>query len=399
MIPSKTDVRQIPPPLTTGSELQSKLRHLAQVLGNAGYESIVLSSEGALRWLTGMKHQLGDIAPSAASPVQMLVRICNGDTFNITLTAKPFEMPRLKDELPPVFDGLPNVTVDFQETVPPVTTGMLLPDAEDYPELTGRIIRPVPGGFEGNSFKKLEWLSRTSMRVLGKTARQLEEGMDGLAVRGLILHNLMKCGVDANLVLVALYGQESHLHPIASTQYHVERGRWMKLVVGARYAEHIVSQSLMVNLGGDISAREAEVYRALQQAAVEYADLYREGAGEADIHAEMIACFRQIEQDRGLHGFAQSATLHHPGGGTSPLGNRDRMLDPSGKRVCEPWTQFAINPVDALCDLKVELQGLIQPQGKPPLILDMHADAPDIPFRTVTSRGGTKAVLPDLFII
>ena len=395
----RSNNRQSPPPAITPAELRLKLRHLAGILAQAGYEAVVFSAEGAMRWLTGIKHQLGDIAPSAVSPVQALVQVCGDDAFKITIIAKPFEMPRLKDEIPAVFDEFSDITVNFEETIPSLPARTLVPESGDYAELNGKIIRPVLGGFEGNSFKKLDWLSRASMNVLGETAREIEEGLSGLTIRGLLLNNLAKHGIDANLVLVALYGQEAHLHPIASAQYRVEKERWMKLVVGTRYAEHIASQSLMVNLGGVVSSREAEVYRALQQAAVEYADLYRAGARGLDIYAEMIDCFRQIEQESGLYGFGRSATLHHPGGGTSPLGNRDRMLNPSGSLVCEPWTQFAINPVDTLCGFKVELQGVIQPDGKPPQVLDMHSDAPDIPFNTVISRGGTKAVLPDLLVL
>jgi hypothetical protein len=237
------------------------------------------------------------------------------------------------------------------------------------------------------------------MLSLVATARRLEPGMDGLRVRSLILEELAAYGVDANLVLVALAGQEQHLHPIASPLYRVTDGTWMKLVVGARCAEHIVSQTLMVKRGTIVSEEETRVYHALQQAAVEYADLYREEAVERDIHAAMIERFKQVECDGSLPGFGTSATLHHPGGGTSPLGNRDRMLDPDGTRRCEAWTQFAINPVDSLLGLKVELQGVIMPDGKPPLILNQAGESHVLPSRAVTAVGGTSAVLPELFVL
>lgn len=381
-------------------ELRLKLFHLAGVLSAAGCDAVVLSSEGALRWLTGMKHQLGDIAPFAPSPVQALIKLQRESLFEITIISKPFEMPRLKDEIPAVFGAVDEVTFNFCEQLPELTKHTLSPEAADYAQWVDAIVRPLPGGLEGESYRRLDRLSRNSMRALAETASQLDEGMNGLNVRGLVLNNLAKHGIDANLVLVALNGQEAHLHPIASAQYQIKRECWMKLVVGARCAEHIVSQSLMVKLGGSISEPEAKVYRALQQASVDYADLYREGVRESDIYADMIECFRQVERESDLPGFARSAMLHHPGGGTSPLGNRDRMLNPDGMLTCEPWTQFAINPVDALRSFKVELQGVIVPGGKPPLILDMHSDAQELlPFRTVVSRGGTQAVLPDLLIV
>ncbi|NOU36301.1 MAG: M24 family metallopeptidase [Kiritimatiellaceae bacterium] len=375
------------------------MRHLAGVLADCGYAAVVFSSEGAMRWLTGLKHQLGDIAPGAASPVQALVQVSSTDSFKITVVSKTFEMPRLKDEIPSVFKLFPGIEFNFSETVPPLTASTATADSKDYLAVMDRIVRPLPGGLEGSSFKKLEWLSGTAMQALGETAGQLREGMNGLMVRGLLLDNLAARGVDANLVLIALAGQELHLHPIASAQYRVRPEKWMKLVVGARYAEHIVSQSLMVKLGGSVSDREADVYRALQQAAVEYADLYRESVRESDIYAGMVERFKMIENDTGLSGFAQSATLHHPGGGTSPLGNRDRMIDPAGTRRLESWTQFAINPVDTLLGFKVELQGIVRPDGVAPLILDMSQLAPALSFRKVTSSNGTTALLPDLMVI
>jgi hypothetical protein len=389
----------VPPPFMTAEELRLKLTHLSTVLSKGGYDAVLLNSEGALRWLTGIKHQLIEIAPIAVSPVQAMVRICSGGGFQITFVSKPYELPRLRDEIPVVFQAVPEVQVSFSQTVPVCCGALLTSEKDEYAAVLDRIVRPVLGGLTGNSFSKVSWLSKTSMQALGSTARQLKCGMRGLEVRGLLLHELARRGVDANLVLIALSGQEKHLHPVASDCYKVEPGRWMKLVAGARYAEHIVSQTLMVNCGGTVTAKEQSVYCALQQAALEYADLYRQGAVEFRMHSEMQERFKLVGERAGLAGFAGSAVLHHPGGGTSPLGNRDRMIDPSGNRTFDAWTQFAINPVDALLGMKVELQGLVMPDVAAPMIFDMGLADAGVPFRTVTASGGTSAVLPDLMVI
>jgi hypothetical protein len=224
--------------------------------------------------------------------------------------------------------------------------------------------------------------------------------MDGAEVRALMLSRLVAYGIDANVALTSLAGQQRHLHPIAAADYRVERGQWLKLVVGSRYAEHIVSQTLMVRLGGQADERERRIYEALQDATVAYADLYRDGAREREIHEDMLLCFAEIEKRYGLPGFAASATLHHPGGGTSPLGNRDRMLDPAGVRACEAWTQFALNPVDSLAGFKVEVQGVTRPGGASPVLLDTAEFASDIlPFRQVRSPAGLTARLPELLTL
>ncbi|MFA5689825.1 MAG: M24 family metallopeptidase [Kiritimatiellales bacterium] len=387
------------PPELTADELRLKLNHLAGILSGEGFGAIALCSEGAMRWLTGLKHQLGDIAPPAPAPVNALVDFSAAGKIKITIISKPFEMPRLKDEIPAVFEPVPEIEFSFAETYPAPPVSTLTPEHEKYAVVIDAAIRPLLGGFDGNPFKKIDWISRTAMQALGDAARRLDEGMNGLVVRGIILEELYRRGIDANLVLVALAEQESHLHPVASVKYTLEKDRWMKLVIGARYAEHIVSQSLMVKLGGAVSAEETAVYRALQTAAVEYADLYRAGAIERDIYTGLLERFRQVEEETGLTGFAKSATLHHCGGGTSPLGNRDRMLNPDGKLVCDAWTQFAINPVDVLCGFKVELQGLILPGGVSPLMLDMHSAAAGIPFHVITAQSGMQAMLPDLMVV
>src|SRR5271169_1469787 len=122
------------------------------------------------------------------------------------------------------------------------------------------------------------------------------------------------------MVLVALTGQEKHLHPLYSSQYRVEKGGWVKLVVGGRYAELIVSITVMAIVGRPLSDGEARIYSALQQAAVEYADLFRNGTSEADIFRNAGVKFTEIENARGLKGFRPSAYNHHMGGPTSPLG-------------------------------------------------------------------------------
>jgi len=394
----KSSMPQKPCTITT-EELEQKLRHLAEVLLDAGEHAILLNSEGAMRWLTGIKHQLGDIAPGAVSPVYALVRVVGGDSYNISIIAKPFEMPRLRDQIPDVFSLLADIAYDFLESMPDLA-GVLSPADHVYEEIVGRIVRPLLGGFTGNQYAKVHWLSNMTMRVLAETAGQFTVGMNGMEARGLLLQNLARCEIDANLVLIALTGQECHLHPVASSKYKIEKGTWLKLVVGSRYAEQIVSQSLMVKLGGNASEREQRVYHALQDVAVECAACYRPEKTQREIYSQMLKAFRNVERQYNLKGFAASATLHHPGGGTSPLGNRDRMLDPQSEKTFEPWAQFAINPVDSLLGFKVELQGIVAEAGQNPFLLKMSEFTGDIlNFRPVKASDGTTGALPELLVI
>jgi hypothetical protein len=233
--------------------------------------------------------------------------------------------------------------------------------------------------------------------VLVEAALRLEVGMTGAAVRGLVFHRLAARDVECNLILVALAGQEKHLHPLYDSRYRVEEGCWVKLVAGGRYAELIVSVTVMAKVGRRPSREETRVYAALQQGAVEYADLYRNGAAESDIYREVGERFAEIEDKSGLKGFQPSAYHHHMGGPTSPLGNRDYLLQQGGTRRMFPWMQFAVNPCDVLQCTKVEVQGVVMPEG-PPRLLDGSRFLPKELglFSAFRSSGGTEAEIANV---
>jgi hypothetical protein len=389
MISSFDLFRFPPPPMTSRVELVEKIAHVRGILEREGRDTILFSSEGAVRWLTGTRHQISDIAPKADSPVQALIQVRPSSTA-LTLRTARTEMPRLLDQIPTLFDHVPGVELDFRESLPSLSDGALAPGRPGYDDVLGAIVRPLLGGADGHQMKKLEWLHGMTSAVLVETALRLETGMRGAAVRGMVFQSLAEHDVECNMILVALPGQEKHLHPLYSSQYRVENGGWVKLVAGGRYGELIVSVTTMAMVGRPLSDGETRVYSALQQATVEYADQFRSGASEADIYRGAGAKFTEIENARGLKGFGRSAYNHHMGGPTSPLGNRDYLLQEAGSRIMFPWMQFAINPCDVLQDTKVELQGIVMPEG-PPRLLDGSRFLPKdlglfTPFR---ASGGT----------
>jgi hypothetical protein len=166
----------------------------------------------------------------------------------------------------------------------------------------------------------------------------------------------------------------------------------VKLVAGGRYAELIVSVTVMAKVGRRPSREEARIYAALQQGTLEYADLYRNGAVESEIYRDAGKRFAEIERRSMLPGFQPSAYHHHMGGPTSPLGNRDYLLQQDGIRTMFPWMQFAVNPCDVLQFTKVELQGIVMPEG-PPQLLDGSRFIPkDLGlFASLRASGGATA--------
>jgi hypothetical protein len=261
----------------------------------------------------------------------------------------------------------------------------------------GRIVRPLVGGFSGNQYAKLAWLASAATALLTKTGMEIEPGMNGAEVHARALSNILAHDIDCNLVLVALKGQETHLHPLWDARYRIEKDCWVKLVTAARLADVIVSATIMVKFGARISDEALTWYHALQEGAVEYADCYRAGAVEGAVYAELGARFASLEKKLGLRGFAACAYAHHTGGPTSPVGNRDYLVQKDGSRSFFPGMQFAINPLETRFCTKVELQGIVQPDG-PPHMLDVSRFAPGgAPgFRAVTSKNGTRALVPEI---
>jgi Xaa-Pro aminopeptidase len=382
-----------PPPMITKGELEGKLGHLRGVLERHGFSAILLNREGAIRWLTGIRHQIIDIAPDAESPVHVLVRLHLGGLEMTFLTAHT-EMPRIRDQLPEIFRGVAGINIDFQESHSSQLNGALLPGRAGYEEALTEIVRPILGGQEGNQLRKLEWLHAMTTAILTETALGLEAGMNGAEVRGRVFHNLASRDVECNLILVALAGQEKHFHPLYNSRYRAERGSWVKLVAGARYAELIVSVTAMAKIAASPKKEESQVYAALQRGTVEYADLYRNGMSEADIYTKVGERFMRIERETGLKGFQPSAYFHHMGGPTSPLGNRDYLIEPSGTHLMFPWMQFAINPCDVLQYTKIELQGIVMPEGAPHVLDGSRFVPKDLGlFSEFRTQGGTVAMV------
>ncbi len=379
-------------------ELRAKLVHLSAQLEASKSRGILFTQEGAMRWLTGIRQQISDIAADAESPVQALVRR-KGDRLDLSFLTTPIEMPRIKDQIPPVFLGLPGVDVELQTSLPSLSSDILAPDSRRYTEVMGRIVRPLCGGFSGNQYAKLSWLSAATTAILAATVRELEPGMNGAEVRAIGLSNLFRNDIDCNQLLVALGGQEGHFHPLWDSRYRIEKDCWIKLVAGARYADMIVSATLMSKFGSPPSDEALAWYGALQEGVVEYSDCFRNGAPEAALYKEIGRRFAAIEKGHGIAGFAASAYAHHLGGPTSPLANRDYLITRDGTRSLLPWTQFAVNPVEIRFNTKVEVQGTVQPYGAPHMLDHSLLTPPELlTFRDVSSANGTRAKVADILV-
>ncbi len=385
-------IRAEKPPGIAPEELRVKIEHLVSVLDPNGLHGILLVQEGTLRWLTGVRHQIIDIAPDAVSPVRVLVRF-NGRGVDLLFAADATELPRLKAQLPPLLDTAPDIHYDFSEELPSITADAILtPHAESYIPVIEDIVGPLLVGWEGNQYKKLTWLANATHALLVEAAHSIEPEMDGATVRGVIQQILGSCDIEANLVLVGLKGQEDHLHPLYSADYRVPREGMIKLVVGTRYAEMIFSHTVMVNFGGPLTGQKTTTFEALKEAAWKYADCYRVGVSEAQIHKEISQVFGEVAAAYGLDWFRESAYYHHLGGPTSPLGNRDYLMQSDGNHILKPWQQFAVNPVETKYNMKVEMQGIILPDEAPRILPVSRYVSPEYVSVVVGSSIGDRRV-------
>lgn len=385
------------PAFITNEEITQKLTHLRTVLAAQKSRGIMLTAEGAMRWLTGIRQQIIDIEPSANSPVQALCLI-GGKDIEITFITSPYEMPRIKDEFPPVFKGVKNVKIKFANDLPKTPPTTILPSAKNHALIQGQIVRPLIGGLTGNQYKKFAWVGAMMSHAVAEVAIALKPGMHGAQVRDLMSGAFVACGIESNMFLVALKGQGNHLHPLYGEQYKVAPNCWLKLVSAGRLADVIVSQTLMVKFG-KVSKQEDAVYRALQEATVEYADLYRNGVNERELYSECGKRFNAIEKKYGLKGFGKSAYLHHLGGPTSPLGNRDYCLNKNSKANCFAGMSFAINPVEPIFGTKVEIQGIVSKNGAPQMLdFSPFTNKKIVTFNQVIAEGGTICKVPNYVV-
>ncbi len=385
------------PEAITKVELAEKLEHLKSVLRAEKKSGIVFNQEGSMRWLTGLRHQIIDLNPADVSPVNALCEV-KGNSVTVTFVTAPFEMDRIKDQVPGVFKGVKNVSLKYSNVMPKVGKDVVTPGSVYCNTVTGKIVRPLIGGLKGNQYKKYDWVANMMNALVVKTAYELEPGMNGTQVRAMMFKNFADYGVETNMLLVALKGQGNHLHPLYDDRYKVGNNCWLKLVSAGRLGDVIVSETLMVKFG-KVSKKEAAAYAALQDATVEYADLYRNGVNEKQLYAECGKRFNKIALRYGLKGFGKSAYLHHLGGPTSPLGNRDYCLNSSSKADCFAGMSFAINPVENIFGTKVELQGIVQEEGAPHMLdISKFTDPKLHAFRTVEAENGTVCKVPELLV-
>ena len=376
----------------TKGEFCAKLTHLKGVVRSNGYDAIHLESEGAMRWLTGYRHQVVDIAPQARTTVQAVVTV--EPEFSITFYSDPWESNRVHDIIAAGIWNECAISAEYGGGSPDFSLPRLLSSQADerYPELERSIISVLAEGLEGNQWDKLQWLVSESRRTLVELSTQLTEGMTGWDLRTALYQAYHERHMELNLVMLGLSGMQSHLHPVVMDESRVERGSIVKLVVGARYYDMFHSASQLVSIGGVPNRHDRAVHRALQDAALRYADQYRVGNDEARLFDSLGPIFADVAKEHDLKGFEKSAYLHHAGGPLGPSGNRVFVVSRNGRRELIAHEQFAVNPVDAIEFLKFEVQGVVLPEGAPGLIDEFTWCADEDVYDTMPWNAGSIRV-------
>lgn len=348
------------------NEFLAKIKHLKEFIEPLKYKSLYLESEGALRWLTGYRHQVIDIESSAPTTLQAVV---NPFSKTLTFFSDRWEEARIRSIMAKGiwnecgFKSEYQQKGDFLEKNSP-----LIPNEEQLRS----IVSPLAEGFDGNQWRKLQWLINESRQALITVGGQLRSGQTGWDVRTMIYNEYSRRHIELNLVMVALGGMEDHLHPVVDDDSLVTPKSVVKLVVGARYYDMFHSASQLVVIDREPTEIEKKVHHALVEATLAYADGYRAGAIESDLYRSVGPIFEKIEKKYHLLGFHKGAYLHHLGGPLSPLGNRDFTLTEGQKRVILPFAQFALNPCEPIHSFKFEMQGVALKDQSPTILNDFQ---------------------------
>jgi len=374
-----------PKPITI-EEFDAKITHLSTVLKRKGYTGIYLTSEGSMRWLTGHRHQVTDISPLESTTIHCLIT-CTSEKTLLHFYSEMWEQNRLRSLLEDeIFSSqLVEVKYSLIDTLS-LNKNILSPSDKEYREIEREIVSILPQQLLGNQMEKLLYLASNSRKALVEISHLVRPGMNGWDLRTLVYTIFHEKHLELNQVVLGLSHMESFQHPIVEDESVVEKGSFIKIVVGARYMDMLHSASQMVKIEDDISPLEMKVYEALTDFSLRYASTFTSGAIEKDIYEGIASIAKDVEKDYQLKGFSQSAYLHHLGGPLSPLGNRDFLITKGATRKILPYSQFAINPVDPIFNHKCELQGIVLPEHAP-LILDEFALV-EKEFLTMNYHGG-----------
>ncbi len=357
-----------PPPITK-QEFLAKLTHLTQVIKKYNYRAIYLESEGAMRYLTGMRHQVIDIHPSSKTTIAVIITV-KDNSYTFDFYSEPWEHNRLKDMVSrPIFQLKEiNTTIQSVESLS-FDSHIIHPTMQEYKEIEREIISPLVEKLEGNQYKKLEFLISSSRSALLEVGHKVKVGMNGWLVRSLVYEAYHKKHLELNQVLVSLHGMEKHQHPMVDDESIIKKGDIIKIVTGSRYIDMLHSATQLVKIDSSVTEEEMTIYDALLRMSIEYASMFTSHTSEKELYDSLPFIAKRIEEEEAIPYFSKSAHTHHGGGPMSPLGNRDFVVSKDGKRRLFPYAQFSINPVDSIMNFKCELQGIVIPHELP-LILD-----------------------------
>ncbi len=347
------------PPFLTKVELEAKLAKAKSFLQEHQLRQIHFESDGDMRWLTGQSHQILNTLPSSPSKVQAILALTDSG-FLINFYCNRLEYPRFSLEKSPVFLQISDLKTKIQIKDTPLTPQTICSRFQStlFKQWRNTGLGTITASADQNSFKKLTWLTKATHLLLIRTLHELKEGMNGLDVKSLVCSNLIRSGIEPNLILVGLAGQENFFHPIPDSRYKLRKGTWIKIACGSRFADQIASLTVMGKWQSKIASDEKRIFAALQEAALRYAERFRPGILEHSLYRQVGRIFREVERKRKIKNFSKSAYNHHLGGPLSPNANRDYTITRTGQREILPNQVFAINPVDILKYFKIEVMGL-----------------------------------------
>jgi hypothetical protein len=351
------------------TDLPAKRARLLAVLDEAGADSLVLTSTGAVSWyLDGARVHTS----LAGDPIAAVIVARDGDT--VVTTANELERLVL-EELPP---GIPVIAVPWSE---PLASAMptgpgVIGEADVAPALRAARAELLPLELE-----RYRALGRDAAEIVTAALRRVQPETTERGLAAALAASLVARGVDPLVLLVAGRDRLGHRHPLPTEAALGDRA--MVVVCGRRHGL-IANLTRWVRFGepGDRDASDAaerDADRRILEVEADVLDATLAGATVAEVFAACAAAYAR-------HGFAADEWRSHHQGGPAGYNGRDPRATAHVGDVIRLGQAFAWNP--SAPGAKVEDTVLLTAAGIEVLTLD-----PAWPSVTVRGRARPAELL------
>lgn len=338
-------------------DLPDKLARLAELARTRGVTTMVLRDPASLSWLLGARVHVPQTLDTACLDV---VVDLGGAVPRILIVTNAIEAPRLRDTELSGLDAEWQVLPWWEARDGALPTGPTV--AGDRPgrgvvALASEVaaLRRTPTAHQRDV---LRLVCRDAAAAATRTALRLSPDMSEYAAAGVFAQELLECGLDPIVLMVA--GQSrmrAHRHPLPT---FAPLGQRAMLVCCARRNGLVASVTRIVSFAS-LNQQELDDYRRLLEVERVFLDASQPGARLGEAFAAGVAAYQ-------AHGFPADEWHRHHQGGFSGFQPREFPAQHSSVARIDGGAVLAWNPSAA--GWKVEDTGIVAPGGPELLVRD-----------------------------